>query len=146
MSDGLSFLTRSHRNDQPYDQVTLDESDMRVRPDDITLEDYAPKRRRRQMARTSDSAVTLADELERQIGDEAERAVRLHRINQAQFDNSRLSELKHQMRSLTYGEMMELTNGVMALIADRQDRQVADSNTLAALLHRWSDEPTRERT
>ena len=78
--------------------------------------------------------------LEREVGEYVEETrggtSQLHAPDQAQWpepDNS-LIELEAMLCSLTYGNMMEFAEGVMQQATEKP----TDTNSLAALIHRWA--------
>ena len=76
--------------------------------------------------------------LEREVGeyvDEARgRASQLHAPRQAKWTDNSLSELEAMLCSLTYGNMMEFAEGIMRQATEKP----TDTNSLAALIHRWA--------
>ena len=76
--------------------------------------------------------------LERDVGeyvDEARgRASQLHAPRQAKWPDNSLSELEGKLCNLTYGNMMEFAEGIMQQATEKP----TDTNSLAALIHRWA--------
>jgi hypothetical protein len=136
-----SFLTKRMHGIQ---QLALEVPQVRELNPSGAPDDYAPKRRGNMttngLSSRRDRAAVDLDALADQIGAEAQRAAEAHRSVRTddRADWTPLAELRRQLSTLTYGEMMEFCEGIMTLVADKQDRQVADGNALAALLHQWT--------
>ena len=76
--------------------------------------------------------------LEREVGeyvDEARgRASQLPAPYGAKWPDNSLSELEGKLCNLTYGNMMEFAEGIMRQATEKP----TDTNSLAALIHRWA--------
>jgi hypothetical protein len=76
--------------------------------------------------------------LEREVGEYVEetsgRASQLPAQCGAKWPDNSLSELEAKLCNLTYGNMMEFAEGIM----QQGTQKPTDTNSLAALIHRWA--------
>lgn len=76
-------------------------------------------------------------------------AVNLHKLEDDLLNRNRLNEIAALVRSLTYGEMMQLAQAIWKIRPD--SAAVVDQTTLPMMLHRWStaladaEEPAGEK-
>ncbi len=99
--------------------------------------DYRPRRARVLAPGDVDSEIYSADEpREPNHADTTEISsqVNLHKLEQALSRNP-LNEIATMMRSLTYGEMMELAQAIWKI---RPEGEGIDQDSLPMMLHRWS--------
>jgi hypothetical protein len=63
-------------------------------------------------------------------------AVNLHKLEDELLNRNRLDEIAALVRSLTYGEMMQLAQAIWKIRPE--DAGTVDQTTLPVMLHRWS--------
>jgi hypothetical protein len=99
--------------------------------------DYRPKRVRLLDASTSQSEDYYSDELTDQNYSEAaiEMSGRVSLPKPDEFGRDRLNEIATLVRTLTYGEMMELAHAIWKI---RPDGAEVDQYSLPMMLHLWS--------
>jgi hypothetical protein len=113
----------------PKRELTPRELDTRPIPGD-----YRPRRVR--LLGTSDSVTEdyYGDELSDQASMEASRQVDL-RPMEDELSRNRLNEIATLVRTLTYGEMLELAHAIWKI---RPAEGEVDQHTLPRMLHLWS--------
>ncbi|HLK81459.1 MAG TPA: hypothetical protein VKT99_08180 [Xanthobacteraceae bacterium] len=107
--------------------------------------DYRPKKMRLFDTSGAESESSYSDELRDQDYSEAaldiSRELSLHRSedelsrNRLQLGRNRLNEIATLMRSLTYGEMIELAQALWKI---RPEGEEVDQRNLPMMLHLWS--------
>jgi len=99
--------------------------------------DYRPKRVRLLDGSSTQSEGYYGDELTNQNYSEASMEIsgRVNLPRPDEFGGDRLNEIATLMRTLTYGEMMELAHAIWKI---RPDGAEVDQYSLPMMLHLWS--------
>jgi hypothetical protein len=104
----------------------------------LTLNDYRPKRVRTRASSDVDGENYQDDEFHEQNYSEASteisRQVNLRKLEH-ELSRNPLNEIATMMRALTYGEMMELAQGIWKI---RPEGEGVNQDSLPMMLHRWS--------
>ncbi len=102
--------------------------------------DYRPKRVRLLDGSSTQSEGYYGDELTNQNYSEASMEIsgRVNLPRPDEFGGDRLNEIATLMRTLTYGEMMELAHAIWKI---RPEGEEVDQYSLPMMLHLWSTSP-----
>ena len=101
-------------------------------------DDYRPKNLRERDSIHEDGGNYQFDEFSEQMFAETASEIATHvnlRKLESELSRNPLNEIATMMRSLTYGEMMELAQAIWKI---RPEGEGVSQDTLPMLLHRWS--------